>query len=410
MNVKILLRTDIDSPSGYSAHARQLVQSLLLIEEVDLKIEPRKHDTATVPFGAAEQELYHRLTSKEWVRPDILIHFETPEFYEPLKDCFNIGFTMWETTNIPSTDMDGQPRMNWVHQMNQMDEIWTAATDAETAFGASGVKTPVRIFSGPIDTDLYKPDLPELAIRGLTVDSAGERIERKNRPFVIGFMGQWTKRKNIEDWLLWLMSQFKKGETIGLIKTYGSHMTGDQTQAVHQRIGLARQQIRGVQDGAGINLITNKLSDQDIARWFQTPDMYVSFSRGEGFALPVVQAMSSGCVVAHTAFGGPRDYIRHGENGYLLPCSLEPVTGMIYNPWYRADQWWARVDMGAATKIIVDAMKYREKDPVFWSTMQEDARETIIQKCSIQAIATQLAKRFAELYDAGLVQLTAAPE
>jgi glycosyltransferase involved in cell wall biosynthesis len=379
-----------------------------LIEEVDLKIECRKHDSATVPFDPAEEELYRSLVSKEWVKPDVLIHFETPEFYEPLEDCYNIGFTMWETSRIPCTNMDGQVRTNWVTQMNKMDEIWTAARDAKIAFESSGVTSDVTVFNGPVDTDFYRPGLEELPIRGLTVDGTGEPIPREQRPFVIGFMGQWTKRKNIEDWLLWLMSQFKKDSVVGLLKTYGSHMDQEQVNQVHQRIALARQQIRSDVEGAGINLITNKLSDTQVARWFQTPDMYISFSRGEGFALPVVQAMASECVVAHTAWGGPRDYITHEKSGFLLPASLEPVTGMSYNPWYRADQWWARVDLAAATSIVAGAMKMREEDPDSWKAIQTAGREAVVAKCSVAATATQLAKRLAELYDENLVRNTAA--
>jgi len=223
-------------------------------------------------------------------------------------------------------------------------------------------------------------------------------------------MGQWTKRKNIEDWLIWLMSQYKKNTVVGMLKTYGSHLDQDQVTQVHQRIGMIRQSIRSEVEGAGINLITNKLTDEQIARWFQTPDMYVSFSRGEGFALPAVQAMASECVTAHTSWGGPRDYIDHEKSGYLLPATLEPVTGMAYNPWYRADQWWARVDMAAATKVVADAMVMKKEDPDTWRTMQQEGRKAVIAKCSVPAIAEQLAKRLAELYDENLVRNTAASE
>lgn len=408
--MKVLLRTDIDSPSGYSFHARQFVKSLLLIEEVDLKIEQRKHDSATVPFSPAEEELYRSLTSKEWTKPDILIHFETPEFYEPIEGAYNIGFTMWETTRIPCNNMDGQPRLNWVHQMNRMSEIWTASSDAKLAFEQTGVEVPVSVFNGPVDTDFHRPGLPELPIRDLTVTASGEEIPRKDRPFVIGFMGQWTKRKNIEDWLLWLMSQYKKDEVVGLLKTYGSHLDQEQTRQVHGRITLARQQIRSDHEGAGITLITNKLTDEQIARWFQTPDMYVSFSRGEGYALPVVQAMASGCIIAHTAYGGPRDYIRGFENpgarnGFLINCCLEPVTGMTYNPWYRADQWWARADLSHATTIVQKVMEMDEEDR---QQLRDEARKSAVAQCSVPAIAKAVAERLAELYDEGRVRVQAA--
>lgn len=392
--MKVLIRTDIDSPSGYSVHARGLIDALSLIDEIDLKIEQRKHDTSTVNMPPARVEFYRALASKEWTKPDVLIHFETPEFYDPVPGCFNIGFTVWETTKIPSTDMGGQTRMNWVYQMNRMDEIWTASTDSAEAYERSGVDIPIEIFTGPVDTDFYKPGMDELPILGLTVDQNGNTIARKDRPFVIGFMGQWTKRKNIEGWLVWLMTQFAKDKVVGLLKTYGSHLDQHQTQPIYGRINAVRNQISSEVDGAGIICMTEKLTDKEVAQWFQSVDMYVSFSRGEGYALPVVQAMACGVPVAHTNWGGPKDYITHDQSGLLLPCTMEPVYGMTYNPWYRSDQWWAAIDMMRATDIIVNVLSDQDR----MKRLGAAAREAAVEKCSVRSLASQLASRFAELH------------
>lgn len=399
--IKVLFVTDIDSPSGYSTHARNLLKSMELVEDLDIKLQPNKHDSATIRMDSAQRQHYKDLASKSWDDPDVAIHFETPEFYNPQPDRYNIGFTQWETTRIPDTDMHGQPRLNWVTQMNRMDEIWTSSTDAKKAFSRSGVTVPVTVMPGPVDTSLHRSGLEELPITGLTVDAMGNEIPREERPFVIGFMGQWTKRKNIEEWLIWLMTQFSGKKVAGLIKTYGSHIEGSQQQQVFDRVQACRSLVQfGPEEvkGADIFMLTEHLSDDEIAQWFQTVDMYVSFSRGEGFAFPVVQAMASGCIAAHTGWGGPTDYIQDGESGILLPFTMEPVYGMSYNPWYRADQWWARIDMYGATARIIEAMQW-DRDKV--DAMRQAGQEAVEETCSIPAIAKLVAERMAELYNAG---------
>jgi glycosyltransferase involved in cell wall biosynthesis len=397
--LKVELVSDFNSPTGYSTHARDLITSLLAIERIDLSLRPNKADKATVELGDETEQVYRDLIAKSNRKPDVRIHFEIPNFYQFEEGVYTIGFTQWETSRIPWRPIDAQKSAtwNWVERMNRCDEIWTSCEDAKLAFERTKVTSPVHVVPGPIDTDFFHPDREELKIRGLTVTNKGTMIPRSTRPKVVGFMGAWTKRKNIEDWLVWLKTQFAPKTVVGLLKTsIGTIGIGDQPKLISSRIKEIDNLCKHV-TGADIHFICEKLTDEEVARFFMTPDLYVSFSRGEGLDLPTLQAMASGCLVMHTDWGATRDYLTN-EVGFPLPFQFEPVYGMEYTPYW-GDQWWARVNLQQATVKagqIFETMDGNEKpyDREFYDEMRRKAREVVVRRSSIPAITELLDKRF----------------
>lgn len=59
-------------------------------------------------------------------------------------------------------------------------------------------------------------------------------------------------------------------------------------------------------------------NEQEMSNFYQNCDFYISCSISEGFNLPVLEAMASGCIVIATNDGGVTDFIANGKNGYLI--------------------------------------------------------------------------------------------
>jgi len=65
--------------------------------------------------------------------------------------------------------------------------------------------------------------------------------------------------------------------------------------------------------------------DQDLATHYASADLFVFASESETFGNVVVEALASGLVVLTYDYAAGRQFIRHGENGFLAPLGDEPA-------------------------------------------------------------------------------------
>ena len=84
------------------------------------------------------------------------------------------------------------------------------------------------------------------------------------------------------------------------------------------------QRLRTKIRGAGLEdrvHFTGFLKDsEEIPKWYRSLSVVVCPSRVEGFGLPCLEAMASGCPVVATRTGVWPQVISEGKDGYLVPC------------------------------------------------------------------------------------------
>lgn len=188
----------------------------------------------------------------------------------------------WEFGAIPA---------QWVQQLKRnVDELWVPSDHVRRMYLEAGL-SPERVVTIPngVDLDVFSPSGPR---RELTEAGAGTRFL-----FVGGLIG----RKGADILLAAWREAFAGRDDVTLVlKDFGAdgiYRSADR-EPIHEH----------VRSGAlpRIVLIDGQLSTAELAELYRACDVLVAPYRGEGFAMPVLEAMACGLPAIVTS-GGPTD-------------------------------------------------------------------------------------------------------
>ena len=231
---------------------------------------------------------------------------------------YRVGFTMLETDRLPAS---------WVEQANQMDEVWTPSEWGAAVFRASGVTRPVYAVPLGVDTARFRPGPPRARLADRTV-------------FLSVF--EWGERKGWDVLLRAWRAAFAPGDPVLLILKVDCRMP------VPNPLRELAAALPG--PAAPVGLIYNQpLSGAQLVELYQGADCFVLPTRGEGWGMPILEAMACGVPAIATDWSAPTSFL-NAENGYPLPArGLAPTASPA--PHYR-DAQWAAPDEDALVELL----------------------------------------------------------
>lgn len=149
-----------------------------------------------------------------------------------------------------------------------------------------------------------------------------------------------SKRKNFEGLLRAYFYGFGATEPVALtIKTSGDKsQTESFVKAVADKCNL-----RAVPP---VNVITDRLSEEEILQLHKSGDCFVSASYGEGWNLPAQDALLFGKTPIVAAFGGQKDFVTD-KNGWLVDAIEEPCfdAGKTHEELFTGKRVWGSPDL-----------------------------------------------------------------
>ena len=364
----LLFQGPVNSRSGYGDHARDLILSLIQMDRFDIKIAPTRWGDCpeTGLKGVARRgELESRyLASNNLDRqPDIYIMCSVPNEFQPVGK-YNIGITAGIETTIADA--------SWIEGCNRMDLIIVPSQHSRDVFlqtvydkmddrtnkkiSELKIETPIEVLFEGADLSIFK-QLSDTSNHA-SIDSELKSIKED---FCFLYVGHWLDGKLGHD----------RKDTGMLIKTFCTAFAGSEVQPalilktssatfsiLDRRHILANiQNIRStIKDAPNVYLLHGDLTPDEMNGLYNYSKVkaHISFTKGEGYGRPLLEASISGKPVIASAWSGQLDFL-HPDFTTLLPGDLKDV--------HRSAQWkglinagskWFYVNYAIAEKVMRD--------------------------------------------------------
>jgi GT2 family glycosyltransferase len=308
---EIFWQSIMNFPTGYASSCREILRAL---DRQGVRVTYRYVYGPGTPFPVAEPEsngdylLDAIRTRPAPAKPPIAVVYGQGDVFRRNRGRRKVGFTMLE--------VDGFPR-DWVRQASEMDEVWVPTEFNRQGFLAAGLKRPIHKIPLGVDPDYFHPGL------------AGHPNPMGEFVFLSNF--EWGERK--EPWLLLkaFNDVFRASEPVRLLCKIINKDASVRVVDEIRRLGLK-------DSGGKITFIFNReFPYYQLGSFYRSADCYVSAGRGEGWDMPLIEAMACGLPTIATDWGAHTEFA-HAGNGYPLRVR-GTIPAVAKCPYYEGFSW-----------------------------------------------------------------------
>lgn len=352
----------IATRSGYGSRSRDLVRSLIETkgEEWDIKIMPQRWgNTPQNALTDADQDLTSRFVGNLQQKPDVWMQITIPSEFQPVGH-FNIGVSaVIETTEASPDFIEGCNRMDLTlvsseHSKTTLQAVYDKMDDkTKQKVGEVKLTKPVEVLFEGFNPKIYdnKVEIHQ---------SVKEVMDSVNESFAYLFVGHWLQgnighdRKNVSGMVHTFLNTFKnkKNKPALILKT---SITAPGITNVHE-LRKRVEMIRGMVDSnnlPNIYILDGDLSDEEMNSLYNHPKVkaHVSFTRGEGYGRPLLEACVSGKPIIASNWSGHLDFL-YPEYNFLIGGELQNVDPSAANDWIRNESKWFTINYGEAGGVM----------------------------------------------------------
>jgi len=297
-------------PSGFARAARGYIRGL---SDNGVKVFFEPLETVLDSVVATPDEKINAIMSErgDMYMPQI-IWGQAPYFIKN-SGMYKIGHCEFEATEAPEI---------WTRYCNMMDEIWVPTEWDRKKFVKAGVNVPIYVIHQGIDPNYFHPNYAPM-----TMD-AKEKFK-----FIVN--AAWFPRKNLHNLAVAFQSEFRQGEDVCLIiKTMNL--------GLNEGIENEVKKIPEDKGAANIYVKEDELPDYKMPSLYTACDCFVLPTHGEGWGLPIFEALACGLPVITTGYGAPFETLKNDKGevypgvhfvDYTETQATDPYVYMEYKNW-----------------------------------------------------------------------------
>ena len=367
-----IISCPIATRSGYGSRSRDFVRSLIEQkgEEWDIKILPQRWGSTPQNALTSENDsdLIGRIIPKmEGSKPDVWIQITIPSEFQPVGH-FNIGVSaVIETSDASAEFIDGCNRMDLnivssKHSARTLTAVYDKLNDqTKQKVGEVRLEKPVEVLFEGFDEKVYDNKAP-------MSETIKNELSNISESFCFLFVGHWLQgdmghdRKNVSTLIHSFLTTFKnkKVQPALMLKTSIVAPSITNVHEIRKRVDSIREQVGG-NNLPNIYILDGDLTDSEMNSLYNHPKVkaHVSYTRGEGFGRPLLEACVSGKPIIASAWSGHTDFLNPGFN-FLVEGKLEPIHKSAQNNWIIDGAKWFTIDYGKASgtlKLIYEKYK-----------------------------------------------------
>lgn len=299
----------INFPTGYAVSSKNIV---LALDDLNVDLRYKYVYGHGTPFPVEEPKdsdnyRINVITGRKFIDKIPQVVYAQGDVFKKNSGNYRIGFTMLE--------VDGLPK-EWVQQANAMDEVWVPSQFNVETFRNSGVKKPINVIPLGVDPYYFNPNI---------------KSYRFSNQFTFLSVFEWGERKAPEILLRAFCEEFAQNEPVMLVcKVFNNDASINLKQEI-EKMGLPKNH-PGI-----VFLYNHKLASCQMGALYRSADCFVLPTRGEGWGMPILEAMACGLPVIATDWSSQKDFY---NELYGFPVRIKGlIPAKAKCPYYEGFKW-----------------------------------------------------------------------